>query len=91
MALYTLDNPDHLPQVAPLLTREDTLLLLGAATTLLVTARDQLQKSDAAVKALNDDITVLGLQLDQETTTFSASYQDWVDLALEHQQHVHWR
>ncbi|MEE4204243.1 MAG: DsrH/TusB family sulfur metabolism protein [Halieaceae bacterium] len=91
MALYTLDNPDHLPQVAPLLTREDALLLLGAATTLLFTNREQLQKSHATIKALNDDMMVLGLQLDQETGEFSASYKDWVDLALEHQQHVHWR
>ena len=91
MALYTLDNPDHLTQVTPLLTREDALLLLGDATTLLLTAREPMEISDATIKALNDDMTLLGLQLDQDIAQFSASYEDWVCLALEHQQHVHWR
>lgn len=89
MALFTLDNPDQLPQLSAVLSADDVLLLVGSATSLVLDASEIIDRCPAEVRVLADDLAMLGIEPD--STPLSASYDDWVAFAVMHKQHVHWR
>lgn len=89
MALFTLDNPEHLPQLMAVLNGDDLLLLLGTATSLVFNSPEALDDCPAEVRALAEDLAALGIE--PNSTPLSATYDDWVAFAVTHEQHVHWR